>query len=219
MIRSLKSKTAGVAAVGVLALGGAAGAYAATSGSNAPTPLTGNITDKAADAALAKYPGATLVGIESEPNGSFEARVRKSDGSDVELTLDRDFTVTATHAGGGWEHGGPGGPQPFGAPGGRGAPGPPFDTAALARSLGVTEAQLRDALDQIRPDRGGPAGPPPAPPRGQAPPAPRGHAPGRGRPGPRAHDADLAAALAKQLNIDVDKVRAALEANRPPRHP
>ncbi|MEV4418651.1 hypothetical protein AB0L40_01585, partial [Patulibacter sp. NPDC049589] len=118
MIRSLKSRTVAIAAVGVLGLGAGGVAYAATSSSGTPTPLTGGITDKASDAVLAKYPGSTLVGIESRPDGTFEARVRKADGTQAQVTLDKDFQVTATHEGGfgrgghGGFGGGPGGPPP-----------------------------------------------------------------------------------------------------------
>lgn len=138
MLKSFKSKTAALATVGVLSLGGAAAAVAATSGT--PTPLTGDITDKASTAALAKYPGATLVGIQSEPDGTYEAEVRKADGTQVDVELDKDFKVTGTHAGGQGRggHGGPGGP---GGGFGRGT-----DTAALAKTLGVTEAKLQAAL-------------------------------------------------------------------------
>lgn len=147
MIRSFKTKTVAIAAVGLLTLGG--GAYAATS-SNAPTPLTGGVTDKAADAVVAKYPGSTLVGIQSRPDGTFEARVRKADGTQVGVTLDEDFKVTATREGG-FGPGGRGGG--FGGPG-HGGPGRGADVAALAKTLGVTEAKLQAAFEAVRPERG-----------------------------------------------------------------
>ena len=146
MIRSFKTKTVAIAAVGALTLGG--GAYAATS-SNAPTPLTGGVTDEAADAVVAKYPGSTLVGIQSRPDGTFEARVRKADGTQVGVSLDKDFKVTATREGGF----GPGGRGGFGGPG-HGGPGRGVDVAALAKTLGVTEAKLQAALEAVRPERG-----------------------------------------------------------------
>ncbi|MEV4422714.1 hypothetical protein AB0L40_22470 [Patulibacter sp. NPDC049589] len=137
MIKSFKTKTAAIATIGVLSLGGAA--VAATTSSNAPTPLTGNITDQASTAALAKYPGATLVGIESKTDGTYEAEVRKADGTEVEVELDKAFKVTGTHAGGLGGHGGHGG--------GKGGFGRGVDTAALAKTLGVTEAKLQAALE------------------------------------------------------------------------
>jgi hypothetical protein len=136
MFKTFTSKTAALAAVGVLSLGG--GAYAATSGSNAPTPLSSNVFESASTAALAKYPGATIVGLQSRGDGTFEAEVRKTDGTEVDVELDKDFKVTGTHAGG---HGGPGGP------GGHGGPG--RDDAALAKALGVTQAKLRAAQEAI----------------------------------------------------------------------
>jgi hypothetical protein len=221
MIRSFKKKTVAIAAVGVLAVAGAASA-AVTGATKEPTPLTGSITDKVSDAALSKYPGGTLVGLESEPDGSYEAQVRKTDGGSATVTLDKDFAVTATHDGWGrGGHGGPGGP-------GRGGPGRGVDTAALAKSLGVDEAKLTAALDKVRPDKAdrrseiaaaiakslgvqtadvqavldaqlGPDG---------------GPGPGRG---PGRDGGELVSALAKKLGISEDKVRSALEAARPAR--
>jgi hypothetical protein len=141
MNRFIRRKTAAITAV--VAFGVAGGAYAATSGSSDPTPLTGTVTERIADAAQAKYPGATLVGIESAPDGTFAARVRKADGSQVLLVLDREFRVTDTREGGPFGHGGPGGV--------RGSGGPGFgDAAALAKALGVEESKLRDALEKVR---------------------------------------------------------------------
>lgn len=142
MTNSFKTKTAVIATIGVLGFGGAA--VAATTSSNAPTPLTGSITDRASTAALADYPDGTLVGIRSLPDGSYLARVRKSDGTAVGVELDKDFKVTGTQAGRPDGHGGPGGP------GGRGGFGPGVDAAALAKTLGVTEAKLQAAFEATR---------------------------------------------------------------------
>ena len=156
MIRSFKSKTVAIATVGLLVAGG--GAYAATSGSKAPTPLTGNVTDKASEAALAKYPGSTLVGIQSRPDGSFDAQVRRADGTFVSVTLDKDFKVTATREGGPGRggFGGPGGRGPggHGGPGGFGGPGRGVASAELAKALGVTEEKLQAAFEKVRPEKG-----------------------------------------------------------------
>lgn len=135
MISSFKTKTAVLATVGVLGLGGVA--FAAAS-SDAPTPLTGSITDRIAKAALADHAGATLVGVESRADGSYEAELRQSDGSPLAVVLDKDFKVTDTREGGFGGHRGPGGP---GGPGGIG------DTAQIAKALGVTEEKLRSALE------------------------------------------------------------------------
>lgn len=230
MIRSFKTKTVAVATVGLLVAGG--GAYAATSATNAPTPLTGGITDKASDAALAKYPGGTLVGILSRPDGSFDAQVRKADGTAVSVQLDKDFKVTGTREGGPGR-GGPGGHGP-GGHGGHGGPG--MASAELAKALGVTEEKLQAAFEEIRPAKGergderaaaiakalgakesdvrsvledqrGPGGPGPGGPgRG----GPRGGGPGRG-----GEPAALVTALAKKTGKTEAQVRKALEAARP----
>lgn len=154
MTRSLKTKTAVIATIGVLGLGGAGVAVAATTSSNAPTPITGSVTDRASTAALADYPGATLVGVHSKPDGGFGAEVRKTDGTTVHVELDKDFKVTGTHAGPPEGRGGPGGPG--GGPGGpgHGGFGPGVDTAALAKTLGVTEAKLQAALEATRGPKG-----------------------------------------------------------------
>lgn len=220
MIRSFKTKTVAIAAVGALTLGG--GAYAATTATKAPTPLTGSITDKASEAALAKVPGGTLVGIESRPDGTFEARVRKSDGTQVSVTLDKAFEVTATREGG---RGGFGGPRGHGGPGGFGGRGGGVDAAVLAKTLGVTEAKLRAALEAVRPDPadrkddrvaaiakalGASTADVESVLANQGPGAGRG----RGRGGNRS---ELLTALAKKTGKTDAQVRAALEAVRPDR--
>lgn len=229
MIRSFKSKTVALAAVGLLVAGG--GAYAATSGSEAPTPLTGSITDKASEAALATYPGSALVGIQSRPDGSFDARVRRADGTFVSVTLDKDFKVTATREGGPGR-GGPGG-RGHGGPGGFGGPRGGVASAELAKALGVSEEKLRAAFEKVRPGKGeredervaaiakalgakesavrevleaqhAPGGP------GRR--GPRGGGPGRG--GERA---ELVTALAKKTGKSAGDVRKALQTSRPDR--
>jgi hypothetical protein len=148
MIRSFKTKTAALATIGVLGIGG--GAYAATSATKAPTPLTGSITDKASAAAVAKYPGSTLVGIQSRPDGTYVAEVRKTDGTQAVVTLDKEFKVTAAREGG-RGFGGPGGFGGRGGGFGHGGPGRGLDIAALAKTLSVTEDKLQAAIDQVRP--------------------------------------------------------------------
>lgn len=71
-----------------------------------------------------------------------------------------------------------------------GAHGPGIDAAKLAAKLGVTEAQLKTALNAARP-----SGKPPTGDRG----------------------AGLAADLASALGVSTDKVTAILGANRPPK--
>ena len=133
----------GVAALGALALGGSAIAGAANndnSGSSNATPpaqgqppsgrhvgangkreqaLSADVAAKVKAAALAKVTGGTIVRTETDvDHGSpYEAHVRKSDGTEVEVLVNEKFEVTAVNEMG---NGGPGGP---GAPNGSGAPG------------------------------------------------------------------------------------------------
>lgn len=183
----------------------AGGAYAVAGGS-APSPITSSVTDKLSDAVVAKYPGATIVGIRSEPGGGYEVEVRKTDASEVHVTLDADFKITGTHEGGPRGFGrGPGGPD--GGPGGHRGHGPRFDTAALAKAIGVSEDKLTAALDKLRDERR--ADRDKDRPTGTTPPAP---------PTKEERDArrdQFAKDLAKELGVDVDKVTKALAAQRP----
>jgi uncharacterized membrane protein YkoI len=63
------------------------------------TALTGDIADKVKAAALAKVGGGTVLRVESDADhGSpYEAHVRKSDGSEVEVLVNKDFEVTAVN--------------------------------------------------------------------------------------------------------------------------
>jgi hypothetical protein len=78
--------------------------------------LTGTTADKVEAAALAKYPGATVVRIETDSDGVYEAHLTKADGTPVTVEVDKSFAVTGT------EQAGPGGRG--GAPGGAGAGSP-----------------------------------------------------------------------------------------------
>jgi hypothetical protein len=155
---NIKTRTAIVASAIGLSLGGAAYATAASQSSSSAPPgnpneqaLTGDTADKVKAAALAKLPGATVLRIETDEGGVYEAHVRKTDGTEAEVHVDEDFAVTSVDtrpAGGpGGGHGGPGGSH--GGPGGG-----HFDTAALAKALGVTEAKLQAALDAAHGDKG-----------------------------------------------------------------
>jgi hypothetical protein len=162
------------------------------------TALTGDTKAKVEAAALAKVPG-TVIRSETDRGGVYEAHVRKSDGTEVEVAVDKDFNVTAveTRPAGGRGHGGPGG---------RGH-GMRMDLAAVAKTLGVSEADLQKAVQAARPQ-------PPA----------NGNAPQRGDLAAvrKAHQADheareaaMYAAIAKALGKDADAVQKAFEANRP----
>jgi uncharacterized membrane protein YkoI len=183
-----------VAAVVAAALGGTAIANAASSSSDAttsstpstpstatpqsrPAPekaLTGTTADKVKAAALAKVPG-TVLRVEEDRGGVYEAHIRKADGTEVEVAVDKEFNVTAVE-----EH--------SGGRGGRGGRGDREDLAAVATTLGVTEAKLGAAVEAARPDNGS-----------------------------RPERGDRAAALAKALGVEISAVQKVLDANRPAR--
>lgn len=258
MTNSTKKTAAVVTAIG-LSLGGATYAAAAATGSSttAPnstsstvthpggdrggrvpeTPLTGDVADQVKAAALTKVPGATVLRVETDDDGVYEAHLRKSDGTEVVAHVDKSYNVTSVDARGAGGHGGHG----------------PFDPAALATSLGVTEAKLTAALDTLRQSKEDHQGPDAAaiakalgasqsdvqavldanrPDHRRGP----GHGPGDGTLAKaladklgasqakaqtaldRAHadhENAEAAALAKALGLDTAKVKAALDAQRP----
>jgi uncharacterized membrane protein YkoI len=128
---SIRSKLVTAAAVGAAAVGGAAIANAATSStttSKAPaaatakaagekhdpskgghmangkteTLLTGDAESKVRAAALAKVPG-TVERVETNVDSSapYEAHIVKSDGTEVEVQVSSDYTVSAVNAMGG----------------------------------------------------------------------------------------------------------------------
>jgi hypothetical protein len=86
-------------------------------------PLTGATADKVKRAALAKVPGATVLRVETDANqgATYEAHVRKSDGTQAVVLVDKSFKVVAVRRG----CGGPGGPGRPGAANGAGYGGPP----------------------------------------------------------------------------------------------
>src|SRR4051794_20963288 len=148
---NIKTRTAVVVSAVGLSLGGAAYATAASQPGSSTTPanpdekaLTGDTAAKVQAAALAKLPGATILRVETDAGGVYEAHVRKADGTAAEVHVGQDFTVTSVDTGpaggrGGHGHGGRGGH---------------LDTAALAKALGVGEAKLQAALDATRPAKG-----------------------------------------------------------------
>ena len=59
------------------------------------TLLTGTTAQKVRAAALAAVPGGTILRVETDAQGSpYEAHVRKADGTDVTVKVDKAFTVT-----------------------------------------------------------------------------------------------------------------------------
>jgi hypothetical protein len=74
------------------------------------TLLTDGTPDKVKQAALDKVSGATVLRVETDSEGSpYEAHLRKSDGSEVTVKVNKQFEVTAVENGFG---GGPRGSHP-----------------------------------------------------------------------------------------------------------
>jgi uncharacterized membrane protein YkoI len=123
---STRSKLVTAAAVAAAAVGGATFANAATSATSTPTAssgssgqhdaskgghtvngktetlLTGDVASKVKAAALAKVPG-TVERVETNVDSSapYEAHITKSDGSQVVVEVNSDYTVSAVNAMGG----------------------------------------------------------------------------------------------------------------------
>src|SRR5215210_861959 len=121
MFSTARRTIATVAALGALALGGSAIAGAAQSNSStaAPAggsqaaqpagphrangkteqPLSGGTAAKVKAAALDKVPGGTAERVETDADhGSpYEAHVTKSDGTRLEVLVNKDFEVTAVN--------------------------------------------------------------------------------------------------------------------------
>jgi uncharacterized membrane protein YkoI len=121
MFSTVRKTVATVAALGALALGGSAIAGAAqstpsTSGTQAAQgrpsaagphqangkteqALTGDTAARVKAAALAKVPGGTVERVETDADhGSpYEAHVRKADGTQLEVLVDKEFKVTAVN--------------------------------------------------------------------------------------------------------------------------
>ena len=62
--------------------------------------LTGTTASKVKAAALAKYPNATVIRLETDSDGVYEAHVTNA-GSELIVQVGKDFTVTGTQAMGG----------------------------------------------------------------------------------------------------------------------
>jgi hypothetical protein len=74
------------------------------------TLLTDGTLNQVKQAALDKVPGASVIRIETDSQGSpYEAHLRKSDGTEVTVKVDKQFNATAVQNGFG---GGPPGSHP-----------------------------------------------------------------------------------------------------------
>ncbi|MEV5802351.1 peptidase [Streptomyces collinus] len=75
----------------------AAGDAAGDTDDKKEPPLTGDIKQKAEAAAVAAYPGTVIKSEEdAEKPGMYAVEVKKTDGTSVEVYLDKSFKVTGT---------------------------------------------------------------------------------------------------------------------------
>jgi hypothetical protein len=95
------SSSAGTSSVQAPPPGGPGGHRGGHVGRNgkAETLLNGDAAAKVTAAAKAKVPGGTIERVETDADhGSpYEAHVRKSDGTQLEVLIDQDFNVTAVN--------------------------------------------------------------------------------------------------------------------------
>jgi hypothetical protein len=64
------------------------------------TLLTDGTADKVKQAALDKVPGATVIRVETDSEGSpYVAHLRKSDGTEVTVKVDKDYNATDVQSG------------------------------------------------------------------------------------------------------------------------
>jgi hypothetical protein len=63
------------------------------------TPLTGDVAAKVKAAAEKKVPGGTIERVEtdSDHGSPYEAHVRKADGTELEVLVNKSFEVTAVN--------------------------------------------------------------------------------------------------------------------------
>jgi hypothetical protein len=103
----MRGKLKGVVIAGVvlvaLAIGGAAIAGATGGGDDDGTDkaITGNALERAKAVALEHTGGGTVTGTEAgDEEGAYEVEVQRSDGSQVDVHLDRSFHVIDSAADG-----------------------------------------------------------------------------------------------------------------------
>jgi hypothetical protein len=56
--------------------------------------LSGDTASKVREAALARYPGATVLRVETDSDGVYEAHLTTADGQRVTVEVGKDFKVT-----------------------------------------------------------------------------------------------------------------------------
>ena len=110
------------------------------------TPLTGETAAKVKAAALAKVSG-TVLRVETDDGGVYEAHVRRADGTEVEVKVDKSFAVTAVQ-----EHGRGDGRRRGGGPG-AGERALTGETAAKVKAAAL--AKVDGTVLRVETDRGG----------------------------------------------------------------
>jgi hypothetical protein len=97
MRMSRRWMVAGVAGFVAVAVG--AGAVIATQADDAEAPITGPALDRASEAALAFTGEGRVTETEvGDEDSYYEVEVTLNDGSQVDVQLDRDFTVVGSKA-------------------------------------------------------------------------------------------------------------------------
>lgn len=124
-IASAGFAAAGLLAGGILGMSMLAGAQTPSSSASATAPgdhsggdpatmghgpdetlLTGTTAAKVKAAALKAVPGATVIRVETDSDGSpYEAHIKKADGTFATVKVDKDFNVTETEEGFGGHRG------------------------------------------------------------------------------------------------------------------
>ena len=61
--------------------------------------LSGDTASKVQGAALARYPGATVLRVETDSDGVYEAHLETTDGQRVTVEVDKAFKVTGEESG------------------------------------------------------------------------------------------------------------------------
>ena len=122
--------------------------------------LTGDTAAKVKAAALKKVPGATVLRVQSGGHGgsAYHAHMRKSDGTEVVVLVNKDFEATAVETRPAGGRGGHGGPGHRGRPGGRpaekaltGATASKVKAAALKKVPGGTVLRVETDADHGSP--------------------------------------------------------------------
>jgi len=100
-IAKFRSKRAVIATAALVVALGAGGATWA-SVAHADADVSGSDRDRVGSAAVQAVGGGTLIDVEAgddEGDAAYEAEVRKTDGSEVEVSLDKDLKVLSQEAG------------------------------------------------------------------------------------------------------------------------